>query len=73
MPAGLLAGAAILARIWDDLPRAIATVSANPARAAALKDRGQIAPGLRADLIRFRLMDDTTPVLRGTWVRGERV
>ncbi len=73
VPAGLLAGAAILARIWDDLPRAIATVSANPARAAALKDRGQIAPGLRADLIRFRLIEDTTPVLRGTWVRGERV
>ena len=28
VPAGLLAGAMILARIWDDLPRAIATVTA---------------------------------------------
>ncbi len=72
VPAGLLAGAMILARIWDDLPRAIATVSANPARAAALDDRGHIAPGLRADLIRFRLVGDT-PVMRETWVRGERV
>lgn len=72
VPAGLLAGAMILARIWDDLPRAIATVTANPAEAAALTDRGRIAPGLRADLIRFRLMDDT-PVIRATWVRGERV
>ncbi len=72
VPAGLLAGAMILARIWDDLPRAITTVTANPAEAAALTDRGRIAPGLRADLIRFRLMDDT-PVIRATWVRGERV
>lgn len=72
VPAGLLAGAMILARIWDDLPRAIATVSANPARAAALADRGQIASGLRGDLIRFRLIDDT-PVMRETWVRGTRV
>ena len=72
VPAGLLAGAMILARIWDDLPRAIATVTANPARAAALADRGQIAPGLRADLIRFRMIDET-PVMRETWVRGTRV
>ena len=72
VPAGLLAGAMILAGIWNDLPRAIATVSANPARAAALADRGQIAAGLRGDLIRFRLLDDT-PVMRETWVRGTRV
>lgn len=72
VPAGLLPGALILARIWDDLPRAIATVTANPAKAAGLTDRGQLAVGLRADLIRFRMLDDT-PVLRETWVRGTRV
>ncbi len=72
VPAGLLPGAMILARIWDDLPRAIATVTANPARAAGLEDRGRIAVGLRADLIRFRMIEDT-PVLRATWVRGDRV
>ena len=72
VPAGLLAGAMLLARIWDDLPRAIATVTRNPASAAGLADRGVLAPGLRADLIRFRMLDDT-PVLRETWVRGARV
>ncbi|RDW13077.1 alpha-D-ribose 1-methylphosphonate 5-triphosphate diphosphatase [Paracoccus thiocyanatus] len=72
VPAALLAGALILARIWDDLPRAMATVGANPARAAGLADRGRIAPGLRADLMRFSLCDDL-PVLRETWVRGRRV
>lgn len=72
VPAGLLGGAAILARIWDDLPRAIATVTRNPAQAAGLQDRGRLAPGLRADLMRFALLGDT-PILRETWVRGQRV
>lgn len=72
VPAGLLPGAMILARLWNDLPRAIATVTANPAGVAGLRDRGRIATGLRADLVRFRMIDDT-PVLRATWVRGERV
>ncbi|WP_199257539.1 alpha-D-ribose 1-methylphosphonate 5-triphosphate diphosphatase [Paracoccus binzhouensis] len=72
VPSALLTGALILARIWDDLPRAMATVTANPAQAAGLADRGSIAPGLRADLIRFAMMDDT-PVMRETWVRGRRV
>ncbi|WP_134678753.1 alpha-D-ribose 1-methylphosphonate 5-triphosphate diphosphatase [Paracoccus ravus] len=71
VPAGLLGGAMILAEIWEDLPRAIATVTANPARAGGLADRGRIAPGLRADLMRFRLVAGR-PVTRGTWVRGER-
>jgi len=34
-----------------DLPRAWALVSANPAHAAGLADRGRIAPGLRGDLV----------------------
>ncbi|WP_287885750.1 MULTISPECIES: alpha-D-ribose 1-methylphosphonate 5-triphosphate diphosphatase [Paracoccus] len=72
VPSGLLAGALILARIWDDLPRAVATVTANPARAAGLADRGRLAPGLRADLIRYAMLEDT-PVMRETWVRGRRV
>ncbi len=72
VPAGLLPGAIILAGIWNDLPRAIATVSANPAKATGLKDRGQIREGLRADLIRFGMLGET-PVLRETWVKGARV
>lgn len=72
VPAGLLPGALILSQIWDDLPRAIATVSTNPAQAAGLNDRGRLEPGLRADVIRFGMIGDT-PVLRETWVRGARV
>lgn len=72
VPSGLIGGAMILAEIWDDLPRAIATVTANPARAAGLSDRGILAPGLRADLMCFRLIGGN-PVIGETWVGGRRV
>lgn len=72
VPAGLLPGAMILASIWDDLPRAMTAVTASPADAAGLSDRGRLEVGQRADLIRFRMLENT-PVLRGTWVRGTRV
>jgi len=72
VPSALLAAAMLLAGLWGDLPRAMATVTATPAGAAGLDDRGRLAPGLRADLIRFRMIDGT-PVLRETWVRGRRV
>ena len=68
----MMSAAAMLAAIWDDWPRAMACVTATPAQAAGLTDRGAIRPGLRADLIRFRLHGGT-PVLRETWVRGQRV
>ena len=54
------------------LPQAIALVSANPAKAAGLDDRGTIAPGLRADLVRFRLVDGV-PHIRSVWRAGKRV
>ncbi len=54
------------------LPRAIALVSEQPARLAGLTDRGRIAPGRRADLVRVR-MHDTLPVVRQVWRAGERV
>ncbi|MFI0397192.1 alpha-D-ribose 1-methylphosphonate 5-triphosphate diphosphatase [Paracoccus jiaweipingae] len=76
VPAGLLLGAWRLAAIWDDLPRALATVTANPARAAGLTDRGRLATGLRADLIRIAAPDPAlpqTPRVVATWVRGRRV
>ena len=55
-----------------DLPRAIALVSATPARTAHLDDRGRIAPGLRADLVRVERRDDV-PVVRSVWRQGKRV
>ncbi|MFL9935362.1 alpha-D-ribose 1-methylphosphonate 5-triphosphate diphosphatase [Paraburkholderia sp. RL18-103-BIB-C] len=54
------------------LPRAIATVSAEPARRVGLSDRGAIAPGLRADFVRVKVHDGL-PVPRATWRAGERI
>ena len=42
----ILAGRGVL-----DLPQAWSLISANPAEAAGLADRGRIAPGLRGDLV----------------------
>ena len=55
-----------------DLPAAVATVSANPARALGLEDRGRIAPGLRADLVRLRIFGDT-PIVEAVWRAGARI
>jgi alpha-D-ribose 1-methylphosphonate 5-triphosphate diphosphatase len=54
------------------LPAAIAMVTKTPADAAGLPDRGEIAPGKRADLVRVRLIEGT-PVVKGVWRQGERV
>jgi alpha-D-ribose 1-methylphosphonate 5-triphosphate diphosphatase len=55
-----------------ELPEAIATVTANPAAAAGLEDRGVLAEGLRGDLVRVAMYDGL-PVVRATWRAGERV
>jgi len=72
VPAALLNGALILADLWGDLPRGVATVTAAPAAAAGLADRGRIAPGARADVIRVARLAGTA-VVRGSWVQGRRV
>ena len=54
------------------LPKAIAMVTATPARTVSLDDRGRIAVGLRADLVRVR-RDTGVPVTRGVWREGRRV
>ena len=54
------------------LPDAVALVTDRPARMAGLRDRGRIAPGLRADLVRVRVHEDL-PVVRQVWRAGERV
>jgi len=72
VPAGLLQAAFALGEIWGDLPRAIATVTANPAQATGLADRGALAVGMRADVIRVAVADGR-PRVRATWIAGERV
>ncbi len=74
VPASLLMAAFSLPERVDSitLPEAIATVTANPARATGLDDRGRIAPRLRADLVRVRLAEGV-PVVRQVWRQGRRV
>ncbi|MDX5384162.1 MAG: alpha-D-ribose 1-methylphosphonate 5-triphosphate diphosphatase [Rhodobacterales bacterium] len=71
VPASLLTSALLLGEIWGDLARGIATVTAAPAQAAGLTDRGRIAPGLRADLVRLRPVSGSA-VVRGVWSAGRR-
>lgn len=74
VPYALLQAAfAMPARIAEiALPEALATVSINPAEAAGLHDRGEIAIGKRADLVRVSMVGDL-PVVRGVWRQGKRV
>jgi alpha-D-ribose 1-methylphosphonate 5-triphosphate diphosphatase len=72
VPASLLQSAFILGHLdgWS-LPSAVRTVSRHPARAVGLMDRGEIAFGARADLIRVRLSGGM-PVVLATYCGGRR-
>lgn len=45
-------------------------VSAGPAKAMALEDRGDIAAGKRADLVLVDWPEGGTPAIQGTWIAG---
>lgn len=72
VPASLLTGALMLGDLWGDTGRGLATVTAAPARAAGLADRGTLAEGLRADVIRVHRAG-VLMALRGTRSAGLRV
>ncbi|MDR9393700.1 MAG: alpha-D-ribose 1-methylphosphonate 5-triphosphate diphosphatase [Roseovarius sp.] len=72
VPSALLLSAFRLGHIWQDLPRAVATVTAAPADAVGLRDRGRLHVGQRADMVRIRELDGT-PVVRGVWSAGRQV
>ncbi len=74
VPFALLQAAFLLPQRIDGLalPDALATVTANPARAAGLDDRGEIVTGKRADLVRVAARAPL-PVVRGVWREGLRV
>lgn len=55
-----------------DLASAVRTVTKAPAEAIGLADRGEIAVGKRADLIRVHVSRDV-PVVRSVWREGQRV
>lgn len=71
-PSALLMGAMKLGQATGDLPGAMAMVTGNPARAAGLHDRGEIAVGKRADLAMLREIDGLG-VVTGVWSAGRKV
>ncbi|WP_336233070.1 alpha-D-ribose 1-methylphosphonate 5-triphosphate diphosphatase [Thalassospira sp. CH_XMU1458] len=74
VPHSLLHGAMKLFDEFEgyDLPRAIRTVSLNPATQVGLDDRGEIAVGKRGDLIHVH-HSPHHPIVRGVWREGVRV
>jgi alpha-D-ribose 1-methylphosphonate 5-triphosphate diphosphatase len=54
------------------LPAAVRAASLTPARAVGLCDRGEIAAGRRADLVRVR-ESEGAPMVRAVWCAGVRV
>ena len=73
VPSSLLQSAWLLNRdAGFTLSEAIDIVSRNPAIACGLGDRGAIADGLRADLVRVTEIDGE-PVVREVYSRGVRV
>lgn len=72
VPSSLLTAALMLGDLWDDMPRAVTTVTAAPAAATGLDDRGSLRIGTRADVIRVTRLGRASAV-RGVWVQGTRV
>jgi alpha-D-ribose 1-methylphosphonate 5-triphosphate diphosphatase len=67
VPISLLHGAFMLAQETDmTLPQSIATVTSGPADMIGFHDRGEIAPGKRADLVRVREWHHM-PMIRDIW------
>lgn len=76
VPGSLLHAAFLLAAAVEaiDLPAASALISAQPAASVGLDDRGRLALGLRADLVRVaQAAHGGVPVVRGVWREGQRV
>ena len=74
VPASLLMAALCMPKAVPEvaLPAAVRTVTKNPAEAVGLADRGEIAVGKRADLIRVHVAGDV-PAVRSVWRGGRRV
>jgi alpha-D-ribose 1-methylphosphonate 5-triphosphate diphosphatase len=73
VPVSLLHSVFVLHRkTGQDLSDLFALVTRNPARMVGLTDRGEIAPGQRADLLRVRDQGDA-PIVCTVWRAGRRV
>jgi alpha-D-ribose 1-methylphosphonate 5-triphosphate diphosphatase len=74
VPSSLLLATFVLGQLeqWT-LPKAVRTVTRNPARSIGLQDRGEVAPGQRADLLRVRMNRAGMPTVMETLFHGQRV
>lgn len=73
VPSSLLQAAwGLMREAGHSAAEAVAVVSHRPAQACRLRDRGEIAIGLRADLVRVRELDGV-PLVREVWRGGQRV
>jgi len=72
VPTSLMYGVFLLADRGMDLSRAVAKASLEPARRVGLDDRGEIAPGKRADMVRVRRTAHG-PIVRSVWREANRV
>lgn len=73
-PASLLDAVFRIAEMAEgySLPQAVATATRHPADAVGLHDRGRLAAGQRADLIRIRVCDGH-PLVQRVWCAGRQV
>jgi alpha-D-ribose 1-methylphosphonate 5-triphosphate diphosphatase len=73
VPSSLLLATYMLGALdqWS-LPKAVRTVTRNAALSIGLKDRGEITPGLRADILRVRMNSAGMPLVLETWLAGKR-
>ncbi|MEM8698979.1 MAG: alpha-D-ribose 1-methylphosphonate 5-triphosphate diphosphatase, partial [Pseudomonadota bacterium] len=71
-PSSLVMAAVRLGLESGNMAAGLARVTSAPARAAGLSDRGRLAVGARADLLRFRIAGDL-PVIRRVWSQGQVV
>jgi alpha-D-ribose 1-methylphosphonate 5-triphosphate diphosphatase len=72
VPPALIEAAFAAADAGLPVPQAVALITSGPARLAGLADRGRLAVGLRADLLRARRHQGLTAPL-AVWRQGRRV
>ena len=72
VPSSLLLGAVLLGLRRGNLASGLSTVTAAPAKAAGFNDRGIIKAGYRADLLRFKVIDDIA-LIKAVYAKGLRV
>jgi alpha-D-ribose 1-methylphosphonate 5-triphosphate diphosphatase len=72
IPSSLLSSAVKWGLESGNMPKAIASISRNPAIATQLLDRGSIQCGMKADLVSFSIYNNL-PIVKKVWVSGQAI